>query len=650
MSFKFFLSFFIVLSSFNSLAAFSNPPSPAVIQKPADDPVDKSIRVNISGGGEYCYAPVFTKGEGYVYLDDCSSSYVRSGRYDVFQRIAWEVNKIWLCMTAPGSVTGIDGDGKANWDYITLRPCALNDANQRWVINGRAIYTADARFRVKHTGWYAYISKNKRDPYDHALNQSMDGWVKTVAKPGTLSLKTPVSWKYATSTGFVMYYLTDRGFVTEGNDLYYNPENGHVGYYYVFNGLLSCMYSPQSAAGSYGWVTWQYCDDTIPKARDNFSWDIAMLLGNEGSLFNSYGSVLRVYQSGPDWGYPYAANLSFLKRDTSNNPTSDFVFSYDIERWSRYISGDAMEELPYCPAPGTKPTIFKSKRMKRSLPRDFRFLDFEFNETWKRRFYDTATSTAGTETLIGICGTCLLHTYQIIAEVMDSYPGDPRSRGYFFDLGSGVDPIVAVERRFPRLHSALRHANVISGVPLNPRRRGPASNARSAAAATQVALPNYNWQLSPIATNPVDIRNAVGDLLNAPVGTVWVGLTHYTRASGQRVAHAVPIFRSRGGIIVVPTNIRARSMSYEEYSRHLTELREVEAIMSQLAQLRTEPIIFHAFATVRLTGAVSRPLSVTISQYNCTGEGENRRGSRHSAPSSSLINQCSRAGGRCSIM
>ncbi|WP_143428325.1 DUF1561 family protein, partial [Helicobacter sp. 13S00477-4] len=57
----------IIFGLFNTLSADSVP------QKLTDKPIDKSIHIKTHDKGNYCYAPVFTKGEAYIYIDDCSS-------------------------------------------------------------------------------------------------------------------------------------------------------------------------------------------------------------------------------------------------------------------------------------------------------------------------------------------------------------------------------------------------------------------------------------------------------------------------------------------------------------------------------------------------------------------------------------------------
>ncbi|WP_143428342.1 DUF1561 family protein, partial [Helicobacter sp. 13S00477-4] len=414
-------------------------------QKLTDKPIDKSIHIKTHDKGNYCYAPVFTKGEAYIYIDDCSSSYVQSARYDVFQRIAYKINNNWLCLTAPSSVTGIDGESTQQWDYVLLRPCAINDANQRWVIKNNAIWTADEKYRIKDYQWYAFISKKSDDYYDHTLDSSMQAWSNTIATPGNISFKTPLSWTFIDPTQWGVYYIqNNKSTLDEVINLYYNPENGHIAQFYPSDGSLYCMTSNHNSKDNWDWVSWNVCSDDIPKNKDNKYWDTSFLIENKGAIRDYQGNILRITKYGTNWGVPYTAKPSYLQKDTSNTPDSLFLFSHDIEKWNRYVDGNLGETLHYCPAPGHK-LAQNNGRIKRSLPPDFKL-----NEEWRKRLYAIATSTDTSKETSGICGSCLLQSFQMIAELQEYYSSTPlQSGGYFFDTAPNTNPFISFRQRFP---------------------------------------------------------------------------------------------------------------------------------------------------------------------------------------------------------
>ncbi|WP_020198433.1 DUF1561 family protein, partial [Leptospira interrogans] len=108
----------------------SSNTSNSIIQKPTDQPKDKPIKIVIHDGGKFCYGPVFSGGESYIIIEQCWQMHVMNARYDVFQRISYNINNTWLCITAPETVV----KGETNWDYVHLRPCTINDPLQRWIV------------------------------------------------------------------------------------------------------------------------------------------------------------------------------------------------------------------------------------------------------------------------------------------------------------------------------------------------------------------------------------------------------------------------------------------------------------------------------------------------------------------------------------
>ncbi|MCZ2204492.1 DUF1561 family protein [Bartonella sp. A05] len=610
---------------------------PYVPQKPADKPLDTPVRVLIHTQEEYCYTPKFTQNESYVALDKCSSGEALSARYDVFQRISWKFKGVWLCLTAPRSVT----DRGETWDYLRLRPCVTNDENQRWIIIDKAIYTADKKYRVKDYKWYTYISTNKDDYYDHKLTGSMmDKWINTISVPGSISLKISIGWKFIAPYGrFDMYYISDTGPQSDVYNLYYNPESNQIGTYYASTGLMYCMVSQQSASEDWDWVKWKLCNDVIPIEKGKSYWDVSFLNGREGPILDYQGNLLRVTRYGHNWGVPYTAKTTYVEGDTRYSPTSEFVFPDDMQRWNRYVSGNLGDTLAYCPAPGYQKTVADAsskKRVKRTLPRDF-----QLNEQWIKRLHDIAISTDGTPVAVGICGTCLLHTYQMIAELEEYYPrGYPlEERGYFFDTRPNVNPFISLYTRYPLIDSIMRTAPRLYGIPLRPGETRDATSLRIAAATTQSILSRFDWRVSHVSASPSDVTSIIQQLLMADPGTIWIGLMTYLYDSGSVSAHAVPILRSRSGLIVIPTNT---SMSLEAFRTSITETADPQTVLSRMIQGRQATI--RSLAVLQLTGQEQRPLSVVMSQRNCTGDGDDRRGSRK-FPRSTAVNQCD--SGRC---
>lgn len=619
----------------------------SVPQKLADTPKDQVIKIKAHNGNTYCYSPNFTKGFGYLLLSDCN--YATPARYDVFQRISWKVKNVWMCLTAPASVTGIGKQSTQTWYWLLIEPCSLNDENQRWILKDNGFHTADGRFRIKDYEWYGLISKKSSDYFDHSVRvNDMNTWLNTIAQPGTLSFKTFLGWSFVSYTPpqFAVYYIqNDESFKDDVKELFYNPENGHFAQFEPSSGKLYCMTSKHGRKNNWDWVAWEGCTDEIPQTRDGQYWEFFSLNENEGTLRDRDGNFLRVTQYGSEWGVPYTVKPEYLEKDTSNAPKSLFVFSKYVDTWNRYINANLGESLLYCPAPGNK---FKSvstgkTRSVRSLPPSFRI-----TEDWIRRFWNIAITTQkGSPSHISFCGICMLHTYQMVEELHQYYLRGPlQSGGYFFNTQAGVDPFISFRQRFPELAQRLEGTLARAHMPFREGENVSSRTARAYYAMALTMLPNYRIVPSRWETNEQDIRTLLDGMFNAPVGTMWI--IHFLRtdsspSSSGHFAHGQPVLRTPEGLFLIPTN--AANASYPDfrtYVSHSTMFDTNHAVNF----LATPGEQLEALMALRVDGLYENTINMFLSNNNCTGLGDDRRGNRR-FPSSLNVNQC--GVGRCAI-
>ncbi|UOG42611.1 DUF1561 domain-containing protein [Leptospira noguchii] len=589
----------------------------SIVQKPTDPPKDKPIKIVVSNKGKYCYSPVFTKGEGYVWIDTCTDK-IAKARYDVFQRISYKINDTWLCITAPWSVI----HGEEPWDYVNLRPCTINDPLQRWIVKENSFWTADGRYRLKDTNWYGYISRNSKDNYNHTLDSSMDDWVNTVATPGNISIQTSIAWDLKTTDGNERFFVRWGGSGKNTTPLYYNPESGHLAQYYPSSGSLYCMSSKMKDDYDWNWVKWALCSDAaISKDNNPAFWNVNWET-NEGGMITDYkGNILRVTKYGLNWGVAYTVKPSYLEKDTTNSPTSSFVVDKSMLDWTRYVASNLGKTDQYCPA-GNKESLVR-KRVKRTLTLPS---DFQLTMQWIQRFYEIARSSISRTTPArGVCGVCMLHSYQMIAELLQYHSREPlTSGGYFFDTAPNRNPFISLGQRYPEL------SRLLADVPNHSIRLGFAS--------TLVMLPQYEWTSSDIITTRSGRLLHARSLINSPPGSIWLGLLRGRSADGSTWGHAVPILRTSQGIVIITTN--SPMISFNDYVRSLTPTMNPNEVINRLeaGDEMTELI------TIQPVRIYDVPFSLTVSTRDCTGDGEDRRGSGK-YPTSSLINQCK--GGRC---
>lgn len=629
-----FFVFFINLVFANDASLLQTP-----TQKLADKPKDSKIQITAHNGKTYCYTPSFSSKEGYVYLDFCHKA--KPARYDVFYRVSWNVNNTWLCMTAPDGVM----KGTKSSGYLRLRPCVLNDKNQQWLVKNNKFYTFDSKFEVQDYSWYAFITKNPKEAYTHSL-KDMQNWINTLATPPTLSIKTFIGWSFISPMQFSVYYLqNNQSFQDDLIELIYNPENGHIAQYDTSSGSLACIASKQSSSQDWNWVKWVNCNDKISKYKESTYWEFFALVGSSGALRDRNGNFLRLMQYGANWGVPYTAKPSFLEKDSTNSPKSLFLFNEYIERWNRYVNGNLGDSLNFCPSPSNQvqdniksTQILKSKRVIRSLPPSF-----QITEEWLQRFYQIARSNDGSVERIGICGVCLLHSFQILAELEEYHSRQPLSSGgYFFDTAEHRNPFISFRSRYNLLAERLSEL-IVTNIPLETRQQYNERVMRNFEAMAETMLPHYTWRASAIAENPNDIATLINTMLQAPLGSLWI-VNIYTgnRQGGALSGHAMPVLRVEEGIYFIPTNLS--TASFETYRQHIARNALARNTSDAFRILTPRGRILVALSNVQLTGAVANPLNISISNNNCTGEGDDRHGNG-AMPSALSINQC--FGGRC---
>ncbi|QOI51772.1 DUF1561 domain-containing protein [Leptospira interrogans] len=600
--------------------------SNSIIQKPTDQPKDKPIKIVIHDGKKFCYAPVFSGGESYIVIEQCWQMHVMNARYDVFQRISYNINNTWLCITAPETVVY----AKENWDYVHLRPCAINDPLQRWVIKDNSFWTANERYQLKDTNWYVYISKNSGDRYSHTLDSSMNDWLNTIATPGNISIQTSIAWDLQTTEGQERYFIRWRGSNKNTTPLYYNPESGHLAQYDPVSGSLYCMYS-QVDDNQWNWVTWTLCSD-IPISKDNPAFWNVFFEADQGGIITDYkGNLLRVTRYGSNWGVAYAAKPDFVKTDTKNSPTSLFVVDKSLLDWTRYTYSNLGKTDQYCPA-GNKENILH-KRAKRTLPPGF-----QLTEDWVRRLYAIATSTIPEAQSSGICGTCLLHSFQMLAELQEYHSQRPlQSGGYFFNTAPNTDPFISFRQRYPLLDMLLSDVpTVYSSAGRTTRQLGLVS--------ARTVLPQYNWIASSEFITRSEIRSHITSLIASPSGSIWLAILRLRRTDGVSGWHAVPILRTSQGLVVIRT--RASLTSLDNYRQSLTPTMDPDLVIDNY--LERPDLSLERLTTIQLGEVYHNTFDFIISNRNCTGEGDDRRGTGE-YPTSASVNQCSSRRNRCAL-
>ncbi|WP_061270235.1 DUF1561 family protein, partial [Leptospira interrogans] len=438
-----------------------------------------------------------------------------------------------------------------------------------------------------------------------------------------------IAWNLQTTEGQERYFIRWGGSDKNTTPLYYNPESGHIAQYDPISGSLYCMYS-QVGGNQWNWVTWALCSDAAISKDNPAFWNV-FFKTEEGGIITDYkGNLLRVTRYGSNWGVAYAAKPDFVKTDTKNSPTSLFVLDKSLLDWTRYTYSNLGKTDQYCPA-GKHGSIIH-RRVKRTLPPDF-----QLTEEWIQRLYAIARSTTRQTQHSGICGVCLLQTFQMLAELQEYHSQRPLSAGgYFFDTAPNADPFISFRQRYPLLDNTLSDAINIFGPSYN-------TTWLLTLAYAITMLPQYEWTLSNTFNTRPEILSYISSLINSPPGSIWLAILRWRRPDGTFIGHSVPILRTSQGLVVIPTNVSS-SRTLENFRQSLIPSTDPNHIITNLERPN---VTLTTFTTIELGGLYQNTFDFLISNNNCTGEGEDRRGTGN-YPSSTSVNQCS-GDGRCAL-
>ena len=276
-------------------------------------------------------------------------------------------------------------------------------------------------------------------------------------------------------------------------------------------------------------------------------------------------------------------------------------------------------------------------------------LPIDFNlSAWVARLLQIigTTNDEALATRTGICGTCMLHSYQIIAEFMHYHNSPPLGGGYFFDAVPNTNPFTSFQNRNPLLYDTLSdivdyygRTNLIGHTEIF-------TNTVEVAFASSISmLPQYEWNLIASASTTREINALLSNIFNVaqPGAMYFTVLMRYVPETRDIRGHAVVTIRAATGFIAIPTNIRGISLnSLRAYTRLATTPQELQDRFTM--RLTGSPLSLVALAFIEVREPFNLPFASALSFQDCGGFGEDRRGNA-ALPRASTLNQCS--SGRC---
>lgn len=620
----------------SSAQAYSDPSTP--VQKRAQPPKDRPIQIITKGGSTLCYIPTFSIGaehSSYVGILNCAVQGAIPARYDVFGRIGFEINRTWLCITAPDSVA----QGARDQDYLYLSPCAINLKTQQWKLKDNMFYSHDEFYSIKDDGSYLYAAHTfAKGPEEHKLHPSMQEWANTIATPGNLSIATWIAWDLIDQYAKERYFLRNNQSDKNTTLLYYNLQSGHIADYDYLAGSLYCMYS-NTGKQDWGWITWGLCDDSKTPSKTPAYFKPIPVSDGTFVFEDKDGNVLRLTRYGIHWGVPYTASKSYLAKDTANSPTSAFASSIYMTKWLRFIYANEGRNLQSCPASGFGEA---KKAGLTNSPHPALPSDFDLSEAWINRLYAINMTHDGGDSGSGICGVCLLQAYQMIAELLHNPAMPPLGGGYFFNTAFNTDPFVSFQTRNSLLYETFNDILTYYNYPVATRQDGFQRSMDRAFASSISMLPQYDWTMVGQAINTTDINALLRRVLASPTGSVFLfTMARQNRSTGELSAHAVAVLRLASGVAVIPANA---TISLEEFRSRIAFANNITELRERLTRSLSGRLNLVGLGVLGVNRVYQNVFENIVSLNDCSGDGEDRRGNSF-LPLPELVNQC--ASGRC---
>ncbi len=626
----------------------------APFQKLTHSPQDKSLAVKIGHDQILCYTPHLDQEE--ILLQNCNKE-TPLARYDVFSRVAWYINNAWFCMSI--------GDLSDSSAKITLRPCVLNDHKQQFIVKNNIFFTSDFAMQIKSTQDNKLIATTYDDAqYTKHMLYDMHKWLNTIAAPAGINISSFIAWEKsnkALKDTNIYYIHSNQSSQDALVELIYNPETLQIAEFDKTTKKLICLTSMQTKEQEWNWVKYNECALSNSAEFSRQQWRFHAFADNNMAVLKDYANnFLRLTKNGMHWGVPYTSSQKYRSKDKINEPTSLFMFSDDMQDWHRFINANLGRQLQNCPADNSSQTNFKNAQVaNRALIKHFQALNehdstanvpyssplliahFTLSNAWKRRLWQIASSTDGVFQKSGDCAICLLHTYQIIAELINNPQKPLDSGGYFFDTKQGTNPFLSFYARYPLLAHQLEAYSIANDL-IAQTWRERIYAAQIYRAITLNMLPQYFFSINGYARTSQQAQSILSQLFNAPIGSIWIVGVYIRNAQGQGSGYALPAIALNNGVLFIPTNT-TRLSSFEEYDKYLlssfaSNINDVKRILS-FNGMQT----IYMVLTMQLQSSYINAFNEAFSVHDCKGN-KNRKGSG-ALPLSIDINQCIQ--GRC---
>lgn len=570
---------------------------------------DTKVQVKLYNNSKFCLDYKVIDNDIFAVLKRCNNVSTIA-RYDIFKRIALKVKNEWLCLSLRKDIL----ENKDLNDFIVLRPCVLNDKTQWFDFkeDGEFSFLAYPTIKIKEHKTHLIASKNN---FANAFKLDLDlmkEWRTTLSTPINYDIKTFIAFRIQDGKKITTFYKTPNSYSSKKYFFYYDAVNSYIKDYSPSRGIFTCLSSNlQNKTHSY--ISFKKCPtkkDQLDSAYFNF--DLFSF-----AIFDAQDNILDVTRA-KDRGKFFVINKDEIANSGlySINESAKFYFSSAMYDLQNFIARNKSFQAQTCPN-------IDKKRIKREL-NEHSLANFDPSKGgYRRRLYDIVTTSDSQDVYTGICGYCLLQSFEIFAILNQYYPNELEHslNGYFFDYAMHSNPLASLALRSPSINNVLFFAlnywgnSLYSNEPLYLRAL------RSVEALMRIILPHHQWNLYDAVFTQDAINDELDYILQSNPGSVFLALLDTSTQSDFR-GHALPLIRTNAGVIVIPTNVE--NMTFTDFSTFIQPVNNRSDLLNRLSTLNSYDIT--GLALIQMGSLIVNPLEDLLSQNSCEGRANNRRG------------------------
>lgn len=549
----------------------------------------------------------------------------------------------------------------ADWDYVVYVPCQIGNPQQLWTTyydpNQRArlfkpINYPDYKFYVNQKG-FTFLSKKSNEYYAAVFDYTDSGtryFLNSAPAAKMMTLSADFWWDHRKFS----YPIFPNGGT-------YSEETN-----FIIDKSGKCFRSNlNSDTSGWAYITYETCPDNPETASSQFKWQINA--SQDGfkrdyvTIFDYNGNKVINSIFGHGWGVPYVGGSDYIMNNKNNSWYNDnYSLRAVVADGYRNLAQNEFKAGGTC---GAKQDNYypaaKSKGLTHAPGQPGQYNPPTLtSDQWNSLLYRIATSSAGSlQRLTSFCGVCVLHSFEMMDQIMTAahfgLDRPPSEAGLLFDIGN-TNPMANFanrhERRAQQLLSYMTSVNIYLGSARTSftQEQMQAYHSNVQQYLTANMLPQYSVTLNAYPAN--NLNNMVSDVNSSVVGSGFIAFINFS-VNGQGFGHAVPVYHSANGPIMITTNTSTQQ-SIESFRR------ETGVVFNGgdgfLARFRTsigEPAATINFVNLIRVNERPNPLmfSQSVSFGNCDQGGPGNRGNGKSGVASTL-NVCGvSSGGRCSI-